>query len=400
MRVALVHRDLDLGGSLSRDRVLLARALTARGVEVHLYANPDSRTVDVPGAVLHDVRPLLSSPGRFAHPIECASFAAAATRALRRDRGCYDVVDVSGTSAWEHDVVRVHAVQRAEQRRWPQEAGRHYRAARLRAAVASVSYPIVGLARGIERLQFRPGRFRRVAAVTDRVRDDLVEVHGVPARLVDVVPYPVELERFETAEPGALRGTLGLVREDPLVLFVGHDFERKGLAEAVEGVAAVPGAHLAVVGNGSRARYVAAAARAGAAERVHFVGPTEEPERLLADADVFLLPTRNDVWAIAVVEALAASVPVVTTEAAGAARVVRDADAGIVLSDGSPDGIAGAVGNLVERPDLRRELGARGPAAAAPYGVHAFGERMLEVYERVRAALPARTGPVPAEVGS
>ena len=336
VRIALVHPEFHLAGSLARDRVQLARGLTERGHDVHVYANPARRTVDLPGVVPHDVRTPFSSDGRLGRPLEHLAFARAATSQLRRERAAYDLVDVSGTSAWEHDVVRVHAVQAAEQRRWPVEAGRSYRAARLRAALAPVSHPIVGVARALERLQFRSGRYREVAAVSERVADDLVLVHGVPRERISVVPYPIDLERFRDVEANGIRGRLGVDGDERLLLFVGHDFERKGLSEAIGAVAGLPDAHLAVVGRGPQREYEAAARRAGVAGRVHFVGGTEEPERLFAAADLFLLPTRNDVWGIAILEALAAGVPVVTTEAAGAADVVRSSAAGVVLANGDP----------------------------------------------------------------
>ncbi|HEX2505175.1 MAG TPA: glycosyltransferase family 4 protein [Gaiellaceae bacterium] len=382
MRVALVHPEFHLGGSLARDRVLLARELARRGHDVHVYASPARRSLEAAGVTFHDVRVPVRSDGRFTYPLEHLAFARAATRRLRVERRAYDVVDVSGTAAWEHDVVRVHAVQLAEQRRWPEEAGRLYRAPRLRAAVAPASHPIVGVARGLERLQFRPGRYREAVAVSEQVADDLVRVHGVARDRISVVPYPIDLERFRNLAPNGFRARLG-VGDARLLLFVGHDFERKGLGEAIAALTGLPEVHLAVVGNGPKYEFEAAARRAGVAGRVHFVGGTEEPERLFAEADVFLLPTRNDVWGIAILEALAAGVPVVTTEAAGAAPVVRASGAGVVLADGDPAGIRAALAPLLGDEKRRREAGSRGPTAAAAFGVEAFADATVQVYERV-----------------
>jgi UDP-glucose:(heptosyl)LPS alpha-1,3-glucosyltransferase len=382
MRVALVHPEFHLGGSLARDRVLLAGALVRREHDVHVYASPSRRSAEVPGVTFHDVRVPLSSNGRFLHPLEHLAFAWKATTQLREDRASYDVVDVSGTAAWEHDVVRVHAVQLAEQRRWPDEAGRRYRAPRLRAALAPVSHPIVGVARVLEQLQFRDDHYRQVVAVSGQVREDLVRVHGVPPERISVVPYAIDLDRFRSLSANGLRDRLGVTGDASLLLFVGHDFERKGLGEAIAAVAALPEVHLAVAGDGPRDDYEAAAQRAGASHRVHFVGGTDEPERLFAEADLFLLPTRNDVWGIAILEALAAGVPVVTTEAAGAAPVVSSSGAGVVLRDGDPRALREALAPLLADEARRRELGQRGRAAASAYGVDALADATIAVYER------------------
>jgi UDP-glucose:(heptosyl)LPS alpha-1,3-glucosyltransferase len=387
LRVALVYRNFSLDGSLERDMVLLARGLVARGAEVTCYANPRTRAVEIPGATFVDVAPLARSDARLGYALECLSFAAAATRALRRDRERFDIVHVKGISAWEHDVVTVNAVTRAMQRRWPREAGRTFRAARLRGAVAPVVRPQLSVARTIERLQLRPGRFRRLVAVTDQVKRDLVDVHGVPAALVDVVPHPVSTEVFAplNGTGPTVRPSLGLAPETPLLLFVGSSFRRKGLSEAIAAVRDLePRAHLVVVGGGDPEPFRREAERAGVTDRVHFVGRTAEPERFYRESDVVVLPTRSDPWGIPVVEAMAAGVPVVTTEAAGASELLRRAGAGIVLADGSPDALRAAVAGLLGDPGLRRRMALRGRSVASELGADAHAEAMLAVYERAR----------------
>jgi UDP-glucose:(heptosyl)LPS alpha-1,3-glucosyltransferase len=391
MRVALVYQGFALDASLERERVLLARALVEAGVELDYYGDPRRTTVDLAGATFRPVQPLLRSASRIGHAFEYGSFARAATVALRRERARYDVIDVSGTTAWEHDVVRVHAVQKAEAGRWPERGGRSFRAARTRAALAPVARPKVGVARVIERLQFRPGCFKVLLAASEEVRDDLQEVHGVPRELIEVLLPPVEIERFAQADDGGARRALRVGPDDALLLFVGHDFERKGLGEAITAVAGLPAhAHLVVVGRGDPRRYASAAHDAGLAERVHFVGATDSPEQWFAAADVFLLPTREDVWGMTVIEAMAAGVPVVVTAVAGAAAQVREAEAGVVVPDASKRTLTDVLSRLVSAPAERRRLGERGRDAAARFGVRAFGRAALAAYERALAARRAR----------
>jgi glycosyltransferase involved in cell wall biosynthesis len=80
---------------------------------------------------------------------------------------------------------------------------------------------------------------------------------------------------------------------------------------------------------------------------------------------------------------MAAGVPAVTTDAAGAASVVRQANAGIVVPTGDSRGFRVAVAGLVGNPELRRELAVRGPGAAAPFGAEAHAAALLDVYEQV-----------------
>jgi UDP-glucose:(heptosyl)LPS alpha-1,3-glucosyltransferase len=396
MRVALVYRHFSFGGSLERDVVTLARGLVERGIEVHCYCNPETRSAAAEGVVFHDVHSTLSSRSRFGQPLETLSFAASATRALRRDRRLYDVIDVTGVAACRADVVTVHGVTKALQRRWPEDSGRDYRAARARAALSSLLRPQIAVARAIERLQFGAQRARRAIAVTEAVAQDIVDVHGFPRELIDVIRPPVDVSTFRKAvNGGELRAELGILPDEILLLFVGHDFARKGLAAAIAALPLLPGhVRLAVVGEGNRTDFEARAADAGVKQRVVFAGRTDEPERYFAAADIFVLPTRQDPWGITLIEAMAAGVPVVTTGAAGSSAAVRAAGAGLVLDDDSPPTLAAAVASLVNDPVLRRELGQRGPAAAEPFGAAHHVELVLQSYERVLAvARPAVSSP-------
>jgi glycosyltransferase involved in cell wall biosynthesis len=392
MRVALVYHDFHLEGSLARGRVLLARGLVATGVEIHCYCNPETRGLDLAGVQFHDVRPARRSSGRVGHAVECGTFAWRATELLRKHRDRYDVVDVAGTAGWEHDVVRAHAVQLSEQRRWPERGGKSFRAARARARAAHVLYPALGLARVTQALQFKPGNYLRVVAVTKEVSQDLQHVHGVPESMIHVIAPPMELPDPAGTPSLELRRRLGLGSRDQLVLFVGHDFERKGLDEAIAAVASSPAAHLAVVGRGEQAAFRATADRIGAGSRVHFLGVTSEPNRLLREADVFLLPTREDVWGTTLIEAMAAGVPVITTAVAGASIEVRRSGAGLVVENGSPNGLTDALASLLEAPDRRRKMAERGRGVASRYGEAAHARAMLEVYSAVVEERRRRTG--------
>ena len=98
MRVALVHRSFNLGGSLGRDATLAARRPAARGAGVHWYCDPATSLPELHGATLHPVPALVHSRGRVGRPVQTLSFAIRATRAIRRDRAQYDIVDVKPKS--------------------------------------------------------------------------------------------------------------------------------------------------------------------------------------------------------------------------------------------------------------------------------------------------------------
>jgi UDP-glucose:(heptosyl)LPS alpha-1,3-glucosyltransferase len=381
MRVAFAYRNLNRSGSIERDTVHLVEGLARRGVELHCYCDPGT-SVDLDGVVRHDVVPLTRSRSRLGYPLLRSTFAYRATRALRADRRAYDLVHVVGVSAWESDVLHAHAVMSAEQARWPQRGGAGYLAPGLRARFSPLARPEVGVVRAIEHLQFRPGRYFRVAAVTEQVRDDLVEVHRVPPERIAVIPPAVEVARFVGATDGRLRGQLGVEPDASIVLFVGHAFERKGLADAIAALAACrEAAHLVVVGGGESGSYLRKAYELGLGGRIHFVGTVEKPEEYYAAADILVLPTRSDPWGIPVIEAMAAGIPVITTPAAGSAQVALAAGSGLVVPPRAPRELGEAMHALLADSARRREMGERGRTGAARFDIASVVDTTLELYE-------------------
>lgn len=310
------------------------------------------------------------------------SFAFAATRELRRDRRDYDIVDVSGTSAWEHDIVTVHGVTSTLVDEWWDRVGHGRRLGETRRRLAPVLRPEVALGRLVEKLQFRPGRFKRIVARTEQIKQHVISTHGVPSEAIDVIPYPVDVVTFEQAEPDQLRAELGIAPDTTLLLFIGNDFERKGLDATIAALQGLePTTHLVVVGQSPEERHFRSAAESAAvANRVHFVGRTDTPERYYADADILVFPTKQDPWGIPLIEAMAAGVPVVTTRFAGAAGAVEAAGAGIVLPDCSPRELREVLADLCSSPAKRREIGERGPKGAAPYGLESHAATVMKTY--------------------
>ena len=107
-----------------------------------------------------------------------------------------------------------------------------------------------------------------------------------------------------------------------------------------------------------------AAELAGIADRVRFLGQRSDVPRLMAAADVFCQPnTGPEPFGFVLVEALHASLPVVTSGFGGAAEIV-DQTCGVLTCPGDSQAVAAALRSLIEDPEKRRHLGAMGPGRA------------------------------------
>lgn len=145
-----------------------------------------------------------------------------------------------------------------------------------------------------------------------------------------VIGNGVDPERFRppTAdERAAARDRLGLSEDDRAVLFVGHEFDRKGLPQLVAAVASLPSTtHLVVVGG--TPDLVAGIQRTAAAElmggRLHLVGPVADPRSIFHACDVFVLASAYEAYPLVVLEAMASGLPVVTTRVGPAAELIQE----------------------------------------------------------------------------
>ncbi|HEX9900316.1 MAG TPA: glycosyltransferase family 4 protein, partial [Candidatus Methylomirabilis sp.] len=144
-----------------------------------------------------------------------------------------------------------------------------------------------------------------------------------------------------------------------------------------------------VVGKGSLRRYRSQTARLGITDRVHFAGPVADPERWMAAADLFVLPTLYDPFANTCLEALASGLPVITTTANGAAEILEERRTGAAISD--PRDVVGLADRIEEflRPARRGERAAAARAGAEAFPLEGHVQQVLALYKEALAGVPS-----------
>lgn len=218
------------------------------------------------------------------------------------------------------------------------------------------------------------GSVTRVVCTSQAERDELAVLLGpvLARRLVVVrngvvVPAPISAD-----QRAAVRSELGLNASDVAVLFLGELEPRKAPLVAVEAArrAAAQGAPviLLLAGDGP----LAAEVRARASACVRPLGYRGDPARLLAAADVFVLPSEREGLSFAVLEAMASGLAIVVSDGPGNPEAIGDT--GIVVASGNVDALAAALRSLALDTAARGRLG----AAARERAAREFGEeRML-----------------------
>ena len=380
MRIALTHpRASDVGG-VERQAHSVAQALLDAGHEVHFFCQRADVSVD-PRIAVHRI----SSPLRPVRWFKVWWFDRACARAVAA-HGRFDLVHGFGKTS-QQDVYYDGSGCLADFQSWSID-GAIASAWRRRLRRASPHQRVVAR---IERARYTRGNYRRILAISELVRQQILTRYGLPPGDVETLYPGVDLVRF-APDPAArehTRRVLGVERDAPLVAFLGSDYRRKGVDTLIAALARLPGAHAFVIGGeraDRRAAFEGEARSAGLATRIHWLGVQPDPQRWLAAADVMLFPTRFDAFGSAVLEALACGVPAVVSRRAGAAELVTEGKTGAVL-DAPGDGAAwAAAARPFLEPARRDELRslARSDAERHPWSRHA--QRVLEVYAEIWAA--------------
>ena len=236
-----------------------------------------------------------------------------------------------------------------------------------------------------ERWCYRPNRLQRFAVVSPGLAHEVS--HAYPGIPISLTPNGVDIERF-APDPGvraAVRREEG-VGGEVVILFVGGDWRRKGLAVTIAAIGRLvrndAPVRLWVVGQGDEARYRRLADDAGIGDRVTFFGFRSDRERFFRAADVFTLPTRYETFCIAAFEAAAAGLPLVMTDVNDVGALVRDGTGG-ALVDANADAVADALAVLVADPARRAVDGSAARERAAGYSWAASAASVVAVYREL-----------------
>lgn len=366
--VTIVAGDIGPEGGMERQLTVLITGLLAAGHAVTVIAwtcdlppHPRLRRVRVPGP---------SRPYSLGYPLflVCASV-------LARVRGRGLLHSTGAIVLGPTDICTVHFCHRA----FATLPGVS-RASRPGLAFAANAWIVRRLSRLAERWCYRPRLARRLVPVSGGVARELREHFPAMAGRVTMIPNGVDTEAFSPAPempradgPGPLRA-----------LFVGGEWERKGLRLAIEAIARCPGTELTVLGSGDGDSYAALARELGVEERIHFAGTTTEPAAWYRRADVFLLPTAYESFSLVTYEAAACGLPLLVTRVNGVEDLLRDGVNGWFVERDGED-IAARLATLRDDPGRRLEMG----RAARRDSLEFSWDRVVERYRDLYAELAA-----------
>lgn len=226
--------------------------------------------------------------------------------------------------------------------------------------------------------------------VSEAIRRVLIG-DGVPAARITCVHSGIDLAKIEAAPDRReqVRAELGVPPGHLLLANVAHMADHKGQRYLLEALPAVlarrPDVVCAIVGDGElRQELEALAAKLGVTAAVRFPGFRQDVPTILKALDLFVMPSHMEGLGTSVLDAMAAGVPVVGTEAGGMPESIEHGVTGLVCPVRDAGALARAILSLLDDPALARRLADAGAARVRErFSTEAMVEGTLRVYERL-----------------
>ena len=232
----------------------------------------------------------------------------------------------------------------------------------------------------------------RVLAVSEQVRRFTLEVDGVAPERVHTVYNGLDLPHFPTT-----KATLKTTSELFKIVTVGNIRRVKGhdilIRAAAQIVARYPGASVYLAGEVLEPEYFlelqALVEELKLRHHIHFVGGLADLRPFFAEADLFVLPSRSEGFSNAILEAMAAGLPVVATDVGGNAEAVADGRTGTIVAADNAPALAAAMLALLSDPERLRRLGETGRQRVVKhFTTEAMMSRVAEIFGALLAQRP------------
>jgi glycosyltransferase involved in cell wall biosynthesis len=233
-----------------------------------------------------------------------------------------------------------------------------------------------------------------VFAVSEQVRQHCIEVDRIDPTRVQTIYNGLNLDDWNTvSRPAKAPGELLVTTIGNIRRVKGHDIFIKAAALIVP---RFPKVSFSIAGDVLEADYFAELQTLvrdlNLSDHFHFVGGITNLREHLSVADIFVLPSRSEGFSNAIVEAMAAALPIVATNVGGNAEAVKDGVSGLVVPSDDPAALSAAITRLLSDPSLAKAMGEAGKDLVAEnFTAEAMMNRITATYRNLLAPNPSLT---------
>ncbi|MFN8473389.1 MAG: glycosyltransferase family 4 protein [Anaerolineae bacterium] len=225
----------------------------------------------------------------------------------------------------------------------------------------------------------------RYIAVSHALARRLREAVDLPAEKLQVVHNGIPLAPYAATTPQTHAWRPSNTRQRPRVLTVARLHPQKGLSYLLRAACSVSDATFALAGDGPEREALETEVRErGLADRVVFLGHRTDVPALLAQSDLFVLPSLFEGLPLSVLEAMAAGKPVIATAVGGTGEAVTDGETGLLVPPADSAALASAIQRVLSDPALSHRLGAAGQARAQQeFSAETMSRRTTDIYAEI-----------------
>lgn len=378
LRIAVLSRTFSpTAGGAERYAIALVEQLSEKH-EIHVFAQAIEH--QWPGVSYHRV----SMPARRPRWVNQLWFAMASWWATRKG---FDVVH-SHENTWHGDVQTVHVL--------PVKYNLFVGRTGWRRALRWIkvwSSPRLLVYLWLERMRYAVRAGRQVVVISETLRTIFAASYPGAMAMSSLITPGIALPSFPISASMRrdARLQLGLPLDQPCILLVGNDFRKKGLQTLIEAVRLLPNdVMLAVVGHSAQLPlFRQQAEQAGLASRVFFLGAMKDVSPAYRAADCLAHPTREDTFAMVVLEAMAHGLPVIVSSSTycGISGMLENEDNALILDDPhDANALAISLRRVLSDEVLGDQLGHNARAFAARFEWREIADQHEQLYRAVVAA--------------
>jgi glycosyltransferase involved in cell wall biosynthesis len=227
-----------------------------------------------------------------------------------------------------------------------------------------------------------------VFAVSEQVRQHCIEVDRIAPGRVQTIYNGLDLSDWSTPpRPAKAPGEFLVTTVGNIRRVKGHDIFIKAASAIVQ---QFPRVSFSIAGDVLESDYFAELQALvhdlNLSDHFRFIGGVTDLHQHLSGADIFVLPSRSEGFSNAIIEAMAASLPVVATDVGGNAEAVKDGVSGFIVPSEDPVALAAAISRLLADKNIAKAMGTAGKALAAEqFTTQAMMNRITAVYDSLLA---------------
>lgn len=292
-----------------------------------------------------------------------------------------DILNVHGTSGLWQDVVTAQSVHK-KWFSWSLNQTKAFSFPWVRKLLNPVHYFTIGL----ELIQYNLGFTKKVIAISNQVKKDLLEQFTLSSDKVEVIHHGVNTSEFDPklrkGVRDKIRSASGIGPDQKVIVFAAHEFRRKGLSILLEAVAKAQDrtALLLVIGQDDPNPFKAIVHQLDLADRVRFLGRQNNLHEWYAASDVFAFPTSYEAFGMVITEAMAAGLPVIVPHDAGAAELITHNVDGLLLTKwNAVEELVSAL-NQLDDPEVRTRIGMAARQRVEAWTWADAADKTLELY--------------------